>query len=237
MNVTLLSCTPAPEEIVAKAAYVCTTNYKINEIKVNDKGKMIEKVIRQRHLSVLEHVNFTFGIEDISRVCLAQLTRHRLASFSVRSQRYVNSEFDEWVYPEDFKLDDNAWQIFASASDDLRDSYHLLVDHYGHNIEDARYLLPQATTTSLMMTMNARELLHFFALRCCMKAQWEIRELAYRMLDLVKPVAPNIFKNAGAQCDQDGFCRQDNSCKRTIHINKLKKYAVFGGADIKEESQ
>ena len=226
MIVSLLAFTPNPDQLVAKAARLCVSSKPLDKIQVSDVEGCIDKLIRQNHLSPLEHANFTFGIENISRVCLAQLTRHRLASFSVRSQRYVKQIVD---------LSDCDCDACNSIKRSAKEYYALL--ERGILLENARYVLPQAVTTSLIITTNARELLHFFALRCCTKAQWEIRELANNMVEIVKRVVPCIFKNAGAQCLQDGFCRQDDSCSHSIHINKLKKFAAFGGADLKEFSK
>ena len=233
MIVSLLAFTPNPDQLVAKAARLCVSNKPLDQIQIRDVEGCIDKLIRQNHLSPLEHANFTFGIENISRVCLAQLTRHRLASFSVRSQRFVEIAISGGlpaVFPAGFK---------PSDAEIIGESFNLYSTSINNGIamENARYTLPQAVTTSLVMTMNARELLHFFGLRCCTKAQWEIRELAHKMVEIVKNVAPCIFKNAGAQCLQDGFCRQDDSCSHSIHINKLKKFAAFGGADLKEFSK
>lgn len=202
LNISLLAFTPEPEYVICKAAHVCYSNLPINEIDASDSERMIQKLIGSGHLSPLEHANFTFAVEGISIVCLKQLTRHRLASYSVRSQRYVPVEQDDFVTPRGALVEEITKRIggYRSALDD------------GLKKEDARYALPQAVTTALVLTMNARELLHFFRLRCCHKAQWEIRQLACAMLETVKTVAPNIFKKAGAACVQDGFCREAIPC-------------------------
>ena len=163
------------------------------------------------HTSVLEHANFTFYIEGVSRVLLAQLTRHRLASYSVESQRYVKMSNVQFVIPESI----------LSLESDVRDFaihhmtkslfvYEDLIES-GVPAEDARYILPQAVPTKLYLTMNARELLHFFSLRTCNRAQWEIRELAKKMLKLCKSVAPELFKKAGPGC-VTGNCPEKRSC-------------------------
>ena len=223
MIVSLLAFTPNPDQLVAKAARLCVSSKPLDKIQVRDVEGCIDKLIRQNHLSPLEHANFTFGIENISRVCLAQLTRHRLASFSVRSQRYVKpANGEEIVFPASINklLEDD--DSPASIQFDIANWENVkLEDIFKENgvpYEDIRYFYNQTYITSLVMTMNARELLHFFALCCCTKAQWEIRELAHKMVEIVKPVAPCIFKNAGAQCLQDGFCRQDDSCGLSIHM-------------------
>lgn len=213
MNVSLLAHTPKPELLICKAAHVCYSDKPIADINTDDAPLMIAKLIDSEHLSPLEHVCFTFAIEGISRVCLAQLTRHRLASFSVRSHRYTNVDNNDFVDPvgRDAEIQKmiNSYKVAVSS---------------GVPKEDARYALPQAATTSLVMTMNARELLHFFALRCCFKAQWEIRQLACQMLNLVKRVAPNIFKKAGAKCQQVGYCSEAQPCGKT---NMPHKHFLF----------
>ena len=201
MKVTLLASTPNAEELICKAAHVCYSAKAIADIKTEDTGVMIERLIDAGHTSVLEHANFTFGIEGISRVCLAQLTRHRLASYSVRSQRYVEVKAGEYVGDDkEFML-----ERFKEYREKIES---------GMKKEDARYELPQGVTTTLILTMNARALLNFFSLRCCYKAQWEIRELANEILKQVKSIAPGIFKNAGAFCDQNGYCKEAYTCGR-----------------------
>lgn len=161
------------------------------------------------HTSVLEHASYTFEIEGISRACLAQLTRHRLASFSVQSQRYVKLDNPEFVIPESIKkcdLYENAmWCIKHCMS-----IYKKLIEA-GVPAEDARYVTPQAVPTKLVMTMNARELLHFFSLRTCNRAQWEIRQMADKMLKICKEVSPEIFCDAGPGCVTGG-CHEEKPC-------------------------
>ena len=207
MKVKLLASTPNAEELICKAAHVCYSAKAIADIKTEDTGDMIGRLIDAGHTSVLEHANFTFGIEGISRVCLAQLTRHRLASYSVRSQRYVEVKVGEYVG------DDKEFML-----ERLRE-YRENIEA-GMKKEDARYELPQGVTTTLIMTMNARELLHFFSLRCCYKAQWEIRELANEILKQVKSIAPSIFKKAGAACIQNGYCKEIITCGKMNVIHK-----------------
>ena len=199
--VTLLAFTPNPEDLICVAARRCRSNLPTLDIDTSNPEKVIRQIIEAGHLSVLEHVNFTFAIDGISRVCLSQLTRHRLASFTVQSQRF--SEVDDLVEPRGLFSDEDVKTTFGK--------YKSALDS-GVEKEDARYYLPQAVKTSLVLTMNARELLHFFMLRCCLKAQWEIRRLADDMLKLIKPVAPNIFKHAGAFCQQNGYCRESAPC-------------------------
>ena len=168
------------------------------------------------HTSILEHAVFTFRIEGLSRVALAQLTRHRLASFDVQSQRYVrlptvdNAYSDEiLVFPPSIS-ESNFFNEARNIMDYVMNLYQRMVDA-GIPKEDARYITPQAVTTTLIMTMNARELLHFFSLRTCNRAQWEIRELADQMLKLCKQAEPRLFYDAGPSC-VTGSCPEKKPC-------------------------
>lgn len=205
MFVKLLAYTPNPEFVVATAAHVC-----YSKESVVDPSALIDKLLAMHHESPFEHVSFTFEIRGISRACLAQLTRHRLASFSVRSQRHTHCDDFDYVIPQEIENDPDAIQEFYDAMATIRKCYMRLST--GAKLEDARYVLPNACTTDLIVTMNARSLWNFFRQRCCNKAQWEIRELANEMLKLCYQVAPNIFKNAGPACC-DGGCREGaNRC-------------------------
>ena len=169
-------------------------------------GKNIERsldiALGGKHYSVAEHANFTFLIEDVSRVLLAQLTRHRIASFSVQSQRYCGVK-PVWIVPPSVKKAgyEDAFNLICDSS------YRMMQEMIGHGVpaEDARYLIPQGVTCRLMMTMNVRELIHFFNLRCCTRAQWEIRELAWAMLKHCQRTAPKLFEKAGPSC-VSGVC-------------------------------
>lgn len=162
----------------------------------NDKALLLLKgLVEKGHGSVLEHCCFTFAIEGISRACSHQIVRHRIASYSQQSQRYVRGEKFGAVIPPSIEKDENALHHFNNILDDISEAYTLLVEKYKIPKEDARYLLPNATTTNLVVTMNARELLHFISLRFSPRAQWEIRELAQEMLKQLKEVAPVIFGN------------------------------------------
>lgn len=154
---------------------------------------LLKGLVEKGHGSVLEHCCFTFSIEGISRACSHQLVRHRIASYSQQSQRYVRGEKFDSVIPPSIKKDENALHHFNNILDDISEAYTLLVEKYKIPKEDARYLLPNATTTNIVVTMNARELLHFIELRMDKRAQWEIRELAQEMLAQLKEVAPVIF--------------------------------------------
>ncbi len=204
MKVQLINFTKNPEKTVAQSARLCYSSGTIREIAdfTNEKKqeKLIQKIMRLGHYSVLEHVCFTYGIENISRVCSHQLVRHRIASFSQRSQRYVKVDKEQqYIIPKKIQNDSSLLQRFKNLSTKNHDLYQEMLSK-GIPAEDARYILPQAINTSIIFTANARELIHFFRLRCCNRAQWEIRELAIEMLRLVKKIAPTIFKYAGPPC-------------------------------------
>lgn len=156
---------------------------------------LLKSLVEKGHGSILEHCCFTFSIEGISRACSHQLVRHRIASYSQQSQRYVRGEKFGAVIPKSIEKDDGAYHHYCEVLDKISSAYVLLVDKYKIPKEDARYLLPNATTTNIVVTMNARELLHFIGLRSSQRAQWEIRELAQEMLKQVSEVAPVIFSN------------------------------------------
>jgi thymidylate synthase (FAD) len=215
MNVTLIEHTPNPEQTVALAARLCYSPVSIDDLRdkleSTDIEQFLDKIMSLGHHSVLEHASFTFGIEGISRVTSHQLVRHRIASFSQQSQRYVShKDFYTSVMPAAIAENQEASRIFSSISETAHKAYAQLVE-MGIPPEDARYVLPNATGTKVIMTMNARELLHFFSLRCCRRAQWEIRDMAVEMLKLVKKIAPVIFREAGpgcigAPCPEGRFC-------------------------------
>lgn len=191
MEVKLITWTPWPEYVCYIASRTCrSSSGPIEMLGWVQTPEMITSHIKARlddgHYSIFEHANFTFGIEGISRTCLAQLTRHRIASFSVQSQRVV--EPSEYVTPESMK-DSN---LVKRGLLEMSSIYDTLISD-GVPREDARFILPQAATTNLVTTMNARELLHFFKLRLHKSSQWEIRKLARHMLDEVRPKAPVIF--------------------------------------------
>lgn len=205
MKVRLINYTKDPEKIVAQSARLCYSALSVEDLeeKLTNESiiKLINKIIKLGHYSVLEHATFTFAIEGISRVTSHQLVRHRLASFSQQSQRYVkiNKVGFPYIVPKSIAKDKELAKIFIDAIKELDGIYQLLLD-YNIEAEDARYILPQAVTTKIIMTANARELLHIFKLRCCNRAQWEIREAAIKMLREVEDIAPIIFENAGPPC-------------------------------------
>lgn len=205
MQVELISWpTMAPAMLAGKAAAKCY------------RGKNYEKSLATAkeggHLSVAEHAAFTFEISGVSRVLLAQLTRHRLASFSVESQRYCGVK-PEWVIPQ--TVVDAMYKYEYVTMCDA--AYNLMQEMISKGVpaEDARYIIPQGVTCSLIVTMNARELMHFFGLRCCNRAQWEIRELAWKMRNLCAKNAPELFKDSGPGCMR-GHCPEGKkSCGRS----------------------
>lgn len=226
-KVTLLAHTPDPERTVASAAKLCYSPASIDDVRnglTDEKtASFVEMLAEIGHESPIEHASFTFGIEGVSRALLAQITRHRMASFSVQSQRYVAEHDFQFVTPPEIAAEPEALKIFNEAmADDLK-KYNALADILSAKhkaqmladgmdekaatraaekkaIEDARFVLPNACETKMIMTMNARSLMNFFHHRCCNRAQWEIREVANEMLALVFEVAPNLFKNAGPSC-------------------------------------
>ena len=227
MNVKLIAHTAEPEKVVAAAAKLCYSNtgaMDLMEGLTDEKaGSFVEMLANIGHESPIEHTSFTFAIEGVSRSLLAQITRHRLASFSVQSQRYVKLTNFEYITPPEIAADPAALKLYQETMDTCVDSYRRLTEilEARHKadflaqgfdekeaakraekkaIEDARFVLPNASETKMVMTMNARELLHFFRLRCCNRAQWEILELAKAMVAEVYPISPSLFAKAGPGC-------------------------------------
>jgi thymidylate synthase (FAD) len=227
MLVTLIHHTPDPELAVALAARLCYSPVSIGDLRERLSGSdirgFLEKILSLGHLSVLEHASFTFGIEGISRVTTHQLVRHRIASFSQQSQRYVSHKdrFDV-VVPPSVAENRAMAERFADQVRAIHGLYGEMVEA-GIPAEDARYILPNATETKIIVTMNARELFHFFRLRCCERAQWEIRAMAVEMLKLARAAAPVIFENAGPGC-LEGACPEGAmSCGRMAAVREFYK--------------
>lgn len=228
MNVKLINYTPEPMRTIACAGKLCYSN-KVDidslweSITAEEADKFVEKLISSRHFSPLEMASFTFAIEGVSRALMCQITRHRLASFNIRSQRYVTEDNFEIITPNSIKNNEDAKRLFDTAMDVVQSAYNTLIDNYNIPKEDARAVLPNACATRMLVTMNARELLHFFSERCCTSAQEEIRTLAYKMLILCKEVAPTLFANVGAKCDQIGYCPEGKmSCGRKPTLGEIK---------------
>jgi thymidylate synthase (FAD) len=232
MKVVLLSYTKDAEVLCATAARTCYSKGVPSEIqkKITPEkaGKLIGDVVSIGHHSVIEHAYYTFSIEGVSRTMTHQLVRHRMASFSQQSQRYVSLLDPEYVIPESIKKDEESKKIFVEAMDKAWESYQKLAEKVP--VEDARYVLPNACETNIVVTMNARELMHFFSLRCCNRAQAEIREVADEMLRLVKEVSPSIFKDAGAPCVRGPCTEGKMSCGKP-----RGKVANKKGAEIKAD--
>ena len=224
MNIELLQHTHEPERAVALAARLCYSPSGLSElmerVEAGDIVTFINKIMTLGHHSVLEHASFTFGVEGISRVTSHQLVRHRVASYSQQSQRYVShvERFDA-VMPPSIAADEEARRIFDFTVGVVHQAYKQLSE-MGVAAEDARYLLPNATETKIILTMNARELLHFFRLRCCERAQWEIRAMAVGMLRLARQVAPTIFRDAGPGCVAGPCPEGEFCCGRTSEVRK-----------------
>lgn len=214
MKVELLSHTPQPEKLCAMAAKLCYSAGmpRKKDLTPDKAGPFLERIMESGHLSVLEHACFTFGIEGISRACSHQLVRHRLASFSQQSQRYVEESTPNYIVPGSVVEAGDAINLYNRHMEQSWVVYKALLAE-GIPAEDARFVLPNAAETKLVMTMNARELLHFFSLRCCNRAQWEIRLLANDMLQLVKLAAPVLFAQAGAPCGYGPCPEGAMSCK------------------------
>lgn len=229
MKVTLLKHTEKPEESITLAAKICYASKSLDEIADQITQESAHKFVRMikslGHESALEHVSFTFGIEGISRAATHQLVRHRLASYSQQSQRYVSMENAQFVIPPTVTANPTALSLFNQNLTLIQKSYKALVG-MGIPAEDARYILPNACESNIVVTMNARELLHFFRLRCCQRAQWEIRQLAEEMLALVKQVAPVVFEEAGPECVTSSCPEGKMSCGKSADMRRKYKPQV-----------
>ena len=216
IKVTLLTHTPNPEQTVAMAAKLCYSPSGIEDIReglTEEKtASFINMLSNLGHASPTEHAVFTFGIEGISRACSHQLVRHRIASYSQQSQRYVDGTKFEFVTPPEIAKNEKALNAYNKVISLQADAYKEIRDALAAGyIEDARFILPNASTTKIVCSFNARSLQNFFAHRCCNRAQWEIREVAEQMLLQCLEVAPNLFKNCGPSC-LFGPCPEGNMC-------------------------
>ena len=212
-----------PERVVAAAGKLCYSKSNIIDLYNGLDDEATEKFVKMLsdlgHESPIEHISFTFGIEGISRTCSHQIVRHRIASYSQQSQRYVDLQNSfNYIIPEAISKNKKAKAIYLDSMKDAEMSYkeitQALIDEYTEGVtdkkeiaklikkalEDSRFALPNACETKIIVTMNARSLLNFFRERCCSRAQWEIRDVANQMLEIVLDVAPNVFANAGAPC-------------------------------------
>jgi thymidylate synthase (FAD) len=214
LKVTLINHTKDPDRICAAAAQSCYSEKGATELfettSEERARKMIEKVVGMGHLSVVEHAHFTFSVEGVSRSLTHQLVRHRIASYSQQSQRYVGMDKAEYVIPPSLSADPEARRLYSKAMDDAWKTYRELAQKVPK--EDARYVLPNACHTNITVTMNARELWHLFRLRCCRRAQWEIRLMAWKMLGEAREVAPVLFGDAGPGCFRGSCPEGEYSC-------------------------
>ena len=258
MQVKLLAYTPEPEKTVACAAKLCYAAADIDTVyeglTEEKTASFLEMLHSIGHESPIEHASFTFGIEGVSRSLLAQITRHRIASFSVQSQRYVKENGFEFVLPPEIAAVPEAKEEFLRAMEEDQKHYERLTEllkerHFqaflaaGETekaaarkaekkaIEDARFVLPNACETKMVVTMNARSLQNFFNLRCCSRAQWEIRQLAEEMFKLVYPVAPHIFAKSGPAC-VSGPCPEGKMCCGKTAEVRAKYAAIKEGAAV-----
>ena len=249
-KVYLLAHTPNPEHTIASAAKLCYSSSTISELTENlsdeKAASFVEMLSEIGHESPIEHASFTFGIEGVSRALLAQITRHRMASFSVKSQRYVREGAFEYITPPEIEASPEAKALFDEimAEDQKRYDEISAILKEKHiktflsegkdqktaerlaekkAIEDARFVLPNSCETQMVLTMNARSLHNFFRHRCCARAQWEIQDVANQMLSLVSNVAPNLFKNAGPSC-LNGPCPEGKmSCGKAKEMKEYYK--------------
>lgn len=222
MEVKLIRHTPEPERTVAMSARLCYSPIGAAQLeeKMTDEqaAKLVRKLVSMGHFSTLEHVTFTFAIEGVSRVLTHQLVRHRIASYSQQSQRYVAEHNFENIMPPSIAGRPEAKAKFEKMMQDIQSLYNEFTD-MGILPEDARYVLPNAAETKIVCTFNVRSLMNFFSLRCCTRAQWEIRELANRMLAECQKVAPVLFEHAGPTCVSQHLCREGAmSCGRLAGI-------------------
>jgi len=247
LHVELLQHTGEPEKIISAAAKLCYSSSGVADVLDGLDKEKVEKFLKMLmdlgHESPIEHVSFTFGIEGVSRSLLAQITRHRIASYSVKSQRYVKEGQFEFITPPAIAENAVAHKIYIESMEQAQATYNQLADilsekYIAENlaagmpekqaknqaekkaIEDARFVLPNACETKMIVTMNARSLMNFFHHRCCSRAQWEIRALADEMLRLVKEVAPTLFALAGPSCVAGPCPEGKMTCGKAAEMRK-----------------
>lgn len=242
LKVVLISHTADPEATVTAGIRQCYSAVGATELKektgTDKQKKLIDQVIASGHHSTIEHASFTFAVEGISRACSHQLVRHRLASYSQQSQRYVNFEKNgfDYIIPPKVKNNPEALAKFEKLMEDITVIYKNLQSEYQLPAEDARFVLPNAAETKIVVTMNARALLNFFRERLCLRAQWEIREMARLMLEEVKKIAPEIFKYAGPSCQTEKICWEGNlSCGLWKNIDGAELRGRFASYSSEEK--
>ena len=242
LKVKLIQYTKEAEKTIAAAAKLCYSAVGVDDIVSNLNEENVEKFLNMLmsygHQSPIEHVSFTFAVEGVSRSLTHQLVRHRIASYSQQSQRYVKLNQFEYIFQPAINNNEKCKEIYVNAMKNIQRDYDIIVDNLMQDylkqgldkkvaekkaIEDARYVFPNACETKIILTMNARSLINFFNHRCCERAQWEIRNLADEMLKQVKEVAPILFKYAGPNCVK-GACPEGkmtcgkSSEKREIYL-------------------
>lgn len=229
VHVRLLEMTQNAVALIYAACRQCYSQKFSGDLfdqKGEDAGKQadfIKKVVASGHESPLEHVKFTFAIEGVSRALTHQLVRHRMASYSQQSQRYVKESDFDYIIPPSVAADEELKREFLKTMEFIQSGYNKMIERFkakgvtGERAnQDARFVLPQAAETKIVVTMNCRELLHFFQHRCCARAQWEIKKLAEKMLDICVENLPQVFQGAGAKCETLGYCPEGDkfSCRR-----------------------
>lgn len=235
MKVVLVAHTPEPEQTVAMAARTChSPKPPRGEMSREGMKRILDLVIGAGHTSVLEHASFTFAVEGVSRSLTHQLVRHRIASYSQQSQRHVKLKDFEYVAPPTVTRNRKAGKLFADLMASISDAYSQLAD-LGVPLEDARYVLPNAACTNIVVTMNTRSLHNFFELRLCLRAQWEVRRLANLMLREVRAVAPLLFENAGPACVARGYCFEGKTDCRFYkrYVTKRREKDATGAENLK----
>ena len=260
LKVDLIAHTPEPERVVAAAAKLCYSAVGVDKLMEDltpeKSAKFLKMLSNLGHASPTEHASFTFAIEGVSRALLAQITRHRIASYSVQSQRYVRLDDFRFVIPPEVEADPASKELFLKAMREEGAHYLAIAEsltkkHEAEFLaqgfsekeahskaekqanEDARFVLPNACETKMVVTMNARSLMNFFAIRCCNRAQWEIRALAEEMYRLVYAVAPNLFAQSGPSCVVTGRCPEGRmSCGKMKEVQA--KYAAIHAGESQE---
>jgi thymidylate synthase (FAD) len=227
VKVNLLRYTTDAELLCGTAALTTTKSGRPSEIfekmDTETAKRIIKRVIGYGHDSVIEHASFTFSIEGVSRAMTHQLVRHRIASYTQQSQRYVTYDtLENYVTPPSIEENAEAKKLFDETLEKISEAYQKLLNA-GIPKEDARFILPNAAKTNMILTMNTRELRHFFNLRCCARAQWELRETAIEMLKQAKKAAPALFEDCGPTCVELGHCPEGQMKPPECNIEETKK--------------
>ncbi|MDR2162193.1 MAG: FAD-dependent thymidylate synthase [Desulfovibrio sp.] len=239
LRVDLLSHTPDPLSLVYAAFRQCYhvgfagdmwAKLADGTIDGKEQAAFVAEIMSSGHTSPVEHGSFTFSVAGVSRALSHQLVRHRMASYSQQSQRYVDGGDFRYVLPPAIARIPAARDRYVRCLEEIGKAYKevrdlLEADGIANAREDARFLLPQAAETRLVLTMNCRSLLNFFSQRCCSRAQWEIRCLAGAMLALCREVLPAIFATAGPPCERTGVCPEGERFT-------CGKYPAFSDSDV-----